>query len=293
MRLRIALAALVGVVLIGIFGWPLAAPTEPYGAVSLLAGDIGFGGAAALAGLAVLCGFLGYFLAWPYGSEIGVLAVPSGLAVLAIRTCSMSNTLLLNPSFAGRGRFFAIFKWEAIFWVAIVVLGFSGVLLGKIIAQPKAIKKQREAESKSKVYLNTALAVVGSVLVVQFCIKILAQDFKVFDNQLGLVIAQPANIQIIFAVLISFLIVGFLVKKFLNVSYIWPVISSAFITFYVSSTYVKPNTLGRLIERWPVVFFSHSVLSILPVQMVSFGALGAICGYWLAVRYIYWQEHES
>ena len=47
MKLRIAAAAGVGVVLIGIVGWPLAVPTDPFGAV--LAGNVGFSGAIGLA----------------------------------------------------------------------------------------------------------------------------------------------------------------------------------------------------------------------------------------------------
>jgi hypothetical protein len=56
-------------------------------------------------------------------------------------------------------------------------------------------------------------------------------------------------------------------------------------------TYVKQSTLQRLAQEWPVVFFPNAVISILPVQIVAFGTLGSITGYWLAVRYNYWRKH--
>jgi hypothetical protein len=51
--------------------------------------------------------------------------------------------------------------------------------------------------------------------------------------------------------------------------------------------------LQQLVEHYPLVFFSSTVISILPVQMVAFGVLGSITGYWLAVRYYYWRKHPE
>jgi len=119
----------------------------------------------------------------------------------------------------------------------------------------------------------------------------LAQDVRIFDNKLGSVLAQPAVGQIVFAVLVSFGIAAFVVKKFLNVSYICPTVASALVTAFAVSAYVKQDVLQHLIQHWPAVFFSNAVTSILPVQMVAFGSLGSIAGYWLAVRYNYWRKH--
>ena len=75
MRLRIAAAAAVGVILIGILAWPLAASSEPFNAVR--AHDISVGGLITLVVLSFLTGLIGYFVSWPHGREIGILAVPS------------------------------------------------------------------------------------------------------------------------------------------------------------------------------------------------------------------------
>jgi len=293
MRTRIAAVAAVGIILIGILGWPLAAPAEPLGTV--LAGNISFGGKIILTALAFLAGFIGYFLSWPYGREIGILAAPAGLAIWAVRSGSMASLCQQNPTLTQRQAIFAVLKWEPIFWLAIVAAGLLGVLIGRKISQPKTKpdKKQKKANSRINRYLNAAIALVGSVLIAQFLISIFAQDVRIFDHQLGSVMAQPAIGQIVFAVSVSFGLVAFVVKKFLNVSCIWPIIASALVTGFAITIYIKQDILQYLVGRHPAVFFSSAVISILPVQMVAFGTLGAITGYWLAVRYEYWRKHES
>src|SRR4030043_307262 len=76
-KLKITAVMLVGIILIGFLAWPLVSPVEPLGVISVPA----FGGAITLIVLAVLAGFIGYFISWPDGREIGIVAVPTGLAV--------------------------------------------------------------------------------------------------------------------------------------------------------------------------------------------------------------------
>ena len=292
MRLRIAAAVATGVILIGILAWPLAAPAEPFGAV--LADNLSFAGAITLAALAFLASFIAYFLSWPYGREIGILAVPSGLAIWAVRGSGMAGVMQAYPTLAQRQAIFASFKWEPVFWLAIVAAGFGGVLLGqKIAAKPQADKSEEKSDSKLNINLNSIFALAGSVLIAQFCIRIFAQDVRIFDPRLGSVMAQPATGQIVFAVLVSFGITAFIFKKFLDVSYIWPTAASALVTGFVITAYVKQDILQYLVGHHPAVFFSDAVASILPVQMVAFGTLGSIAGYWLAVRYNYWRKHAQ
>ncbi len=284
MRLRIAAAVATGVVLIGILAWPLATPSGPLSTVR--AGDLSLGGGLILVILAFLAGFIAYFLSWPYGREIGILAAPSGLAIWAVRSSSMAALLQLNPTAAQRQALLTTFKWDSIFWLVIVAAGFAGVLLGqKILSSPRPAKKQKKSNSNPVKYLNAIIALVGSALIAHFCIRIFAQDVKVFDNSLGSLMAQPSVGQILFAVLISFKIAAFAVKKFLGVSYIWPIIATVLVTTFATSTYVNQ-------EVWPATFFSNSVVSVLPLQMVAFGTLGSIAGYWMGVRYSYWRKHE-
>ena len=279
MKLRIVSAMTIGVVLVGVLAWQLAGPSEP-------AGAIGSDGATILILFAFVAGLGAYFVSWPYGRQIGVLAVPSGLAVWAVRSGSMAALMQLSPTVTQRQAVLAALRWEPIFWLGVVAAGFAGVLLGEKIRPGMALKNTHgKSNFKSGKYLNTVIALICSGLIAQFCIRILAQDVR-----LGSVMSQPAVGQIVFAVLVSFGLAAFLAKRFLDAGYIWPTIAAAFVTAVATSTYIKQ--MQFFVHSWPATFFSNSVVSILPVQMVAFGALGSIAGYWMAVRYSYWRKRE-
>ena len=291
MKIRIAAVAVVGVVLIGIISWPWESPPDPFG--SLLLKEIGTNGAFTLLIMAFLAGLISYFAAWPYGREIGILAVPFGLSIWAVRAGTTGALMQLNPTVAQRQDVLAVLKWEPVFWLLVFAAGFGGVLLGQRIAS--RIKKQNSPDKIDYTpgkFLIAATGVLLSAFIAIFCIRIFARDIGVFDNRTGSVVAQPAIGQIVYAVLLSFGIAAFVVKIVLDISYIWPIITCAFITAFSISTYMKPEVLGDFVENWPAAFFSDAVVSILPVQIVTFGTIGSIIGYWMAVRYRYWRKHE-
>jgi len=296
----------IGIILIGILAWPIAGPIEPLGAVSVATGSINASNSIILVVLAFLSGFIAYFLSWPYGQEIGILAAPSGLAVLALRTGSMASLMQLNPTLAQRQTLFAVLKWEPILWLAIVAAGYAGVLSGQRIrgkassvrspkdrglSGPESNGTQEKSNPNSRIYINAAIGLVSSVLIAYFFIGLFAQDVKIFDHKLGSIVGQPEVGQIAFAVIVSFGLASFAVKAFLNVSYIWPTIASSIVNAFAITAYVKQDVLQHLIEHQPGAFFSNAVISILPVQMVAFGTLGATAGYWLAIRYNFWRKH--
>ncbi len=283
MKLRIAAAAAVGVLLIGILAWPFA---EPFGEVKAM----GSNGALVLVVLAFAAGFIGYFVSWPYGRQIGILAAPSGLALWAVRSGSMAGLIQLNPTAAQRLALVASLKWEPFFWLVVVAAGFAGMLVAEKLGPSKNLATQKKSKARPGEYLNIIIALVCSAFIAQFCIRILAQDVRLLDNTLGSVVAQPAVGQIVFAVLVSFGAAAFVAKKFLNVGYIWPSISSAFVTAFIATIYGRE--VPYLVQNWPPAFFSNSVISVLPVQMVAFGTLGSVAGYWMAIRYEYWRKHE-
>jgi hypothetical protein len=291
MKLRIAASVATGVVLIGLLFWPLAAPPEPFGTVSLLGGSITAFGAVFLAILAFLTGFAAYFASWPHGREIGILAVPAGLTIWGIRSGSMVNLIRCTAA-ANLPELFAALRWEPLFWLAIVTAGFAGVLLAqKIKAKSGPEKTREEPKSRGIINVNEIIALVASVVIAQLCINVFAQGIRLPDEKVGSVVAQPSVEQIVYGVFISFGLAAFAVKKFLNVSYIWPTIASAFVTAFAVISYGRQDVLQHLSSKYPAVFFSHATLSILPVQMVALGALGSIAGYWMAVRYNYWRKH--
>ena len=121
MKIRIAAASAVGVILIGILAWPVAAPADPFGAV--LAGNITFSGRILLVALALMAGLISYFVAWPCGREIGILAVPAGLTIWAVRTGNITLIMLANPTAAQRQKIYATLAFEPVFWLALVTAG--------------------------------------------------------------------------------------------------------------------------------------------------------------------------
>jgi hypothetical protein len=291
MRLRIAASATAGVVLIGILAWPLATSLDPQSAV--LAGNISIGGKMTLVVLSFLTGLIGYFVSWPYGREIGILAVPSGLAVWAGRSASMTTLMQLNPSAEQRHAVFSAFKWDSAFWLLLVAAGFFGVFLGqKIASKPRKRRGPKKSDSRSAQYLSAVIASVGSVFIAHLGIKMFARDISLLDSKLGTIISQPSTGQIVFAVFVSFGIAAFIVKKFLEVSYIWPAIATVFLTIFAVSTYAKKEVLLYFAQQWPGAFFVNATISILPVQLVALGTLGSVAGYWMAVRYSYWHKNE-
>ena len=284
MKLRIAAAAAIGVALVYLVGRPLIGSSDAAGAIAYSRMPI-------LVALAFLAGLISYFASWPYGWEIGILAVPSGLAVWAFRSGTMATLIQQNPTVAQRQELVALLRFEPVLWLAVVAAGCAGVLLGrKIRPALKAPSKQVRTKVQPAELLNAIVALAGSAVIAQFCVGIFAQDITMSDSNLGPVVAQPAVAQVAFGVFISFGIAAFAVKKLLNVSYIWPAVASVFVTAFAMHTYAKD--VQYLATAWPAAFFSNTAASVLPVQMVAFGALGAVAGYWMAIRFDYWRKHE-
>ena len=283
-KLRIAAAAAVGVVLIGILAWPATGPSETSGAVDL-------SGAATLLALALLAGFVGFFVSWPYGREIGILAVPFGLAVWAVRSGSMATLMQLNPSDTARLAVLHSLKWQPVLWLVVVAAGFAGPLLcQRKLSKPESAGQKPDSKPNPGKYLSPIIAVAAAAFIAYVCLGIFAQDVRLNDKPLGFVMAQPAMGQLAFAVLMSFGLAAFAVRKMLGVGYVFPMIASVFVTAFAISSYAV--NVQYLAHQWPAVFFSNSAASVLPCQMVAFGTLGSVAGYWMAARYDHWRKYE-
>jgi len=294
MKIRIAVAAAVGVVLIGILAWPLVAPSEPFGIVSITSGDISAADATSVLALAFCCGLAAYWLAWPYGREIGILAVPSGLAVWAVRSGNLAGCLQIHPAFPIRRQLYDTLMWEPLFWLAIVGAGFAGVLLAAKIKSPPRTAEAQDggAKTKSSIFSNF-IAFAASVILALLIIGIVAQDVQTPDKNLGSIVGQPAIGQIVFGILLAFGAAAFIAKLFLNANHLASIIASAAVTALAIKIYGSNASLEYLAGYYPPQFFTNPILSILPIQIVAFGAFGSVAGYWLAVQYSYWRTHHS
>jgi len=299
MKVRIAVVAAVGIAAIGIYAWPMIAPADPLDVVSVVNGAISVYDGMVIIAIAFGVGFVSYFLAWPYGSQIGILAVPAGLSVWALRSGDVGTLMQLNAPIGRRQELFSAFCWEPLFWLGVVAAGFIGVFVASQIIHPvRAGHTPEGGANKPKKrglgdVFTCAVAIIGSAIVAQFLIGIFARDYTIWDANAGVAIAQPATGQILFAVLTAFGLVGFLAQRILNIDYVWVVIGSCLVNFIVVSTYGNNDVVASFAGRWPAVFFSNSVLAVLPIQVVTFGTIGAITGYWIAMRYDYWHKNEA
>lgn len=298
MRIRIAAAITVGIVLLGIIAWPFVSPMVPRGAITLHSGDISIADALICIVLAFASGFIAYFASWPFGSDLAPLAAPAGIALWTFRSGQMSSLLRINTDLTvnetvqKRQALYAVLKWESLFWLALVAAGFFGAKLAEKLLKAKKPVDDKEIGNTNKFNLISAItAIVLTVAITQFTMTVFAQDVQMHDSEIGSVVGQPGNGQIAFALLLSFGIAAFVAKKILDASYIFPAIAACGLAFYAVWMAAKPDVLQHMIETWPEVFYSRSTNAILPIQIVAFGAIGSVAGYWSAIKFAYWRKH--
>jgi len=290
-KLRISAVAALGVIVIGTLAWPLAAPADPL--LPVRAWNIGFFGTIILLVLAFVVGFVGYFIAWPHGREIGILGVPFGLTVWAGRSGPMRalTQALTEPS--EREALLHSFRLEPAYWLLIVAAGFIGVLAARHLrpgSKPAPTLVQIKSHLNPGMYLNVAISLLVSTVLIAFFTGAFAQDLC---TSYEMVAAQPAVGQIIFAILGAFGGAAFVSKRFLNLSYLWPAVAALLVLPFANLVYGNSQTVAKFAETEPATFYPHAIFAILPLQLVALGALGAVTGYWLAVRYEYWRKHDA
>ncbi len=289
-KLRIGAVAALGIVVIGLLAWPMAGPEDPLAPVR--SASISFSGTLVLLVLALGTGFIGYFVAWPHGREIGILGVPFGLLLWVVRSGPMQTLTQAHTSPAGREAILQSLRFESVYWLLIVAAGFVGVLIAQHIrsaadAPPLTLDSMRRFLRPNVAILALASLPVTTVLA-HFFLGVFAQDLS-----LAKAATQPAIGQVLFGGIAAFAVAGFVIKKFLNLSYVWPAIGTILVIPFSIATYGGSDTIQKFAETEPATQFPHVAFAILPLQLVALGTIGAVTGYWLAVRYDYWRKHES
>ncbi|NLZ07893.1 MAG: hypothetical protein GXY19_22190 [Phycisphaerae bacterium] len=290
-KLRIGAVIALGIVVIGVFAWPLAAPDDPMSPVR--SSDIGFVGTLLLLALSFAVGAISFFVAWPHGREIGILAVPFGLAAWAIRSGPMLSLTQSHATAQARQEVVRSLLFEPVYWLLIVAAGFAGVVVAQCISanqtsKPGIAKLQNCLKSNAAVI--GLLALVVAVLLSNFFIGVLAQGLPTSAKTPA---AQPPRGQIVFAGIAAFAVAGFVVKKFFDLTYAWTILTTALVLPFATMAYYRSDTIQKFAEALPAVYFPHAIFAVLPVQLVAFGAIGSVIGYWLAIQYDYWRQHGS
>jgi hypothetical protein len=294
MRFRIIASLAIGVFLLGLLPWNLVQPPAA-GVFALLSGSISLNDLLTCAGLAFIAGFLSSVISTPYGLQIGQVSAPAGLVVWGLRSAPLSQLFQAAPAAGERIKVYSSLKFEGFIWLAIVLCGFLGAFAADKIFRKKPLElpdKEKPAFQLPQL-AQIALSLIGTVFAANFLINILAVDISYSDQQFAHVTAQPPNLQIAFAVFIAFGACGFAAKAFLGSGVFWPPLASAVLILSSASIYGKSNILTHLSSSWPANFFIRSDAAVLPIQIVGFGCLGAVWGYWLAVDWHLWRTYQS
>ena len=297
MKLRIAVVMAFGGIVLGFFGFTLLEPAHPEGAVTLFGGNITIIDTIIYSVLCFVVTIIAYILSRPYGRQLAPLAVATGLSVTACRSGQMLTLLNVNHTLTQRIALYSALKWEGFYWLLPLLAAWCGLLVAaKFIKQPPSPalpEAEQGVNNKLNKRLAIAIAIVATVVIANFAIGIFAQDVRMFDSQVGSVIGQPSTSQIAFAVIAAFAIAAFVVKKFLGFDYLVCTVSTSLLTFFAIVTYARGDVLEHMAASWPAAFYSRAIIAVLPVQIVAFGALGSIIGYWSAVRYACWRKYSK
>jgi len=293
MRIRIIAAFAIGIVLLGLLPANQIKPPAA-GVFAILSGTISAQDLMLFGILSFAAGFLASALCTPYGAQIGILAAPAGMAYWGLKSTAMSTLFQAAPAVEDRLAVYSAMRFESGIWLVIAACCFVGALAADKLLRRKSVElpDKFNAHFKLPALVAILIAVIGTVVVGNLLINIFAGDISYPDAKLGRVAGQPANFQIAFAVTVAFMACGFLAKLFMGASFLWPAAASAILSSVSTVIYSKKPAMEYLVNTWPAVFFIKPVASVLPIQMVAFGCIGAVWGYWLAVRYHLWRTYE-
>ena len=188
-------------------------------------------------------------------------------------------------------------RFEPIFWLLIVAAGFAGVLVAQHM-RPGSGTPMTLALLKSQFRPNTAImgaaALLIGTLVAHFSLAVFAQDLSTSaTTSITAATTQPAIGQTLTAGIAAFAVAGFAVKKLFDLSYAWTTGATALVIPFSYGLYGRGGTIQKFAETQPGTFFPHAAFTITPLQLVALGTVGAVAGYWLALRYDYWRKHEA
>lgn len=289
-RIRILVSALLGIIIIGVLAWPLVKPVDQVDVINIKSVP------KIIITLAItfVTTLLSYLLTFPQGSRIAIITVPFGLSVWAVKTANIGDNFGSIDTSAGRIDFYNSLIAEPILWLLIISSGFLAVYLCSLFHQQKKENKTEIKQNRETLNAITRfiLGIAASIAIAYFLITILAQDVTMRDNEIGWIMAQPGNGQIAFAAFSAFACASFVTKKYFSIHYAASVIASVLLSIAGIFFYTRNVDIEYLTQNWPSVFFKNQFGTILPIQMVTFGTLGAIAGFWMVNCYQHWQKSE-
>lgn len=287
-KTRVSLVMGLGILMIGIWAWPMVNPGDPYALVR--SSNLSLLQMVTLIGLAVLTGALAYFIAWPYGREMAVLAVPAGLTIWAMRSGHIADMTQAAPDVKSRIDLYHSLMLEPFFWVVVVLAGLLGVRWAARIKPCPVFQFEKLHPTKTSTSPPVIIgAIAASLAIAHLAISAFAQGTEVST---GRVPTQPANGQIFFAVFMAFGLAAFVIRTWFELDFFWPFLCTSLLYLVGILVYDRTSGMTQVAEAFPRVCFVTPLLAILPIQIVSLGAMGAVTGYWASIRFQYWRAHE-
>jgi hypothetical protein len=255
-------------------GWMALAPSDPLGAVSLLAR----GGMGAMllqaAGLAAVTAAIAAVLSGRQLAYAGPFAAALGLAVVALRG-ETAEYLLLSAAGSGESPAKAIaakLALESVGWlfVVLVALAVSGIVTRWCFGRPHDTQHEGTPAPRAIDGLHFTLIATAASL---FAFNILTTGLDRRAIQHG---------QVCFVVAASVWLGCFLAHRMVAVwSVLWSILSVALLAIvgYLWAGARSPNP-----NLPPSVPTSH-FLRVLPIQFIAVGAAAAIAAYWSMLRH--------
>lgn len=269
-------------------GWMALAPSDPLGAVSLLAR----GGMGAMllqaAGLAAVTAAIAAVLSGRQLAYAGPFAAALGLAVVALRG-ETAEYLLLSTVGSGESPAKAIaaklapkLALESVGWlfVILIALAVSGIVTRWCFGRPHDTQHERTPKPRAIDGLYFTLIATAASL---FAFNILTTGLDRRAIQHG---------QVCFVVAASVWLGCFLAHRMVAVrSVLWSILS---VTLLAVVGYLWAGVRSPNPDLPPSVPTSH-FLRVLPIQFIAVGAAAAIAAYWSMLRHraIYSKDDEA
>jgi predicted small secreted protein len=209
----------------------------------------------------------------------------------------LANLVQMYPGVSERAAAYATFRYEGFIWLGVVLAGIAGSVVAQLIRQPAAGSRPN-AVNPVDTAINRTGKVAGSVMLALVMAAAIGYiGLAIFVKGIasptagGNVASEPMVAQIAFGTLIAFGLAGFAVKAVFGFGWSIPLAAVAIVNFAVMTLGGNHKLLVQMAEKWPAATFAQASFAILPIQMVAYGTLGAVLGYWMAVRYNIWRTH--
>lgn len=273
-RIRFIAAMCVAGALFWYFGWWVAKPSDPLGAVSMLMVNNGVVTMAELLGLAIVVSGLAVAICGGDTAERGPLAVAVGLATLAAHGGRM-DMLLLNrmsePATNGPVDVYPVMGLMAETWLWLALIAV-GMVVGKWVESWFRAAEEMPAaipESESKPAWDIRMAI--GALVIGFVIA-----WSVITFAAGEPNAPIESGQISFALILAFLLAALVAQWFFDLrDRIWMLVVVGLVAS-AAYWFSQPQHLSAETQSHIHIAIENPLVRPLPIEYASLGAIGVL-----------------